>query len=149
MLDSVTVDYYGTQTPINQVGTVQVTDARTLTVQPWEKNMLAVVERAIINANLGLNPSNDGSLLRIPVPPLTEERRIALVKTVKHEGENGRIAIRKIRQDANQEVKTMVKDGLSEDAGKRTEKEIQDLTTKYGTLIDEILESKEKEIMTV
>ncbi len=149
MLDGISVDYYGTPTPINQVGSVTVTDARTLTVQPWEKHMLPVIEKAIMGANIGLNPSNDGTLIRIPVPVLTEERRKGLVKQANSAGEDAKIALRNLRRDGHKRIAEYVKDGLSEDQGKRKEGEIDEMTKKYTGKVDEILKAKEKDIMTV
>jgi ribosome recycling factor len=149
MLDGIVVDYYGTPTPINQIGNLSVTDARTLTIQPWEKNMLQPIERAIINSNIGLAPQNDGNIIRLFLPPLTEERRKELVKRVNGEGEHTKVAVRNIRRDAIEQVKKLQKDGLSEDAAKDAEKDIQALTDKYSTQIDKHLEAKDKEIMAV
>jgi ribosome recycling factor len=149
MLDGIMVDYYGTGTPINQVGNISVMDARTLSIQPWEKNMLQPIERAIIAANIGINPQNDGNLIRIFLPPLTEERRRELVKRANGEGENSKVAIRSIRRDGIEQIKKLQKDGLSEDEGKEGEKEVQELTDKFIALIDKHLATKEKEIMAV
>jgi ribosome recycling factor len=149
MLDGIVVDYYGTPTPINQIGNLTVTDARTLTIQPWEKNMLQPIERAIINSNIGLAPQNDGNIIRLFLPPLTEERRKELVKRVNAEGEHTKVAVRNIRRDAIEHIKKLQKDGLSEDAAKDAEKDIQVLTDKYSAQIDKHLEAKDKEIMSV
>ena len=149
MLDSCMVDYYGNPTPISQVANISVADARTLTIQPWEKNMLGPIERSIMAANLGVTPQNDGIIIKIYLPPLTEERRREIVKRVSGEGEFGKVAIRNIRRDAVESVKKMKKDGLSEDASKDAETSIQDLTNKYIVLVDKTLEAKEKEIMSV
>lgn len=149
MLDGVYVDYYGSPTPINQVGNITITDARTLTIQPWEKNMLQPIERAIIAANLGVNPQNDGNIIRLFLPPLTEERRKELVKRSQGEGETARVAVRSIRRDAMEGIKKLQKNGLSEDLCKDAEAGIQDLTDKYIAKIDSILAAKEKEIMTI
>jgi ribosome recycling factor len=149
MLDGIVVDYYGSPTPIQQVGNISVTDARTLTIQPWEKNMLQPMERAIINSNIGLTPQNDGNLIRLFLPPLTEERRKELVKRVNGEGEHSKVAIRNIRRDIIEQIKKLQKDGLSEDAAKDTEKEVQAQTDNFIRQIDKHLESKEKEIMSV
>jgi ribosome recycling factor len=149
MVDGLVVDYYGTPTPINQVGNVSVADARTLTIQPWEKNMLQPIERAIIAANIGVTPQNDGLMIRLFMPPLTEERRKELVKKAHGEGEQSKVAIRSIRRDAMEQIKKLQKNGLSEDICKDTEKEVQDLTDKYISLVDKHLAAKEKEIMTV
>lgn len=149
MLEGLTVDYYGSPTQLNQVGNVSVMDARTLTIQPWEKNMLQPIERAIINANLGVTPQNDGNIIRLFMPPLTEERRREFVKRAGGEGEQSRVAIRSIRRDAIEQIKKLQKDGLSEDEAKDAEKEIQDITDKHIALVDKHLQAKEKEIMSV
>ncbi len=149
MLEGLTVDYYGSPTLLNQVGNVSVMDARTLTIQPWEKNMLQPIERAIINANLGVTPQNDGNIIRLFMPPLTEERRREFVKRAGGEGEQSRVAIRSIRRDAIEQIKKLQKDGLSEDEAKDAEKEIQDITDKHIVLVDKHLQAKEKEIMSV
>lgn len=149
MLEGIVVDYYGAPTPLNQVANVSVADARTLVIQPWEKNMLQPIERAIIASNIGLNPQNDGALIRLFLPPLTEERRKELVKKVNGEGEHSKVAIRNIRRDAIEEVKKLQKDGLSEDAAKDAEKDIQQITDKFIALVEKHLQAKEKEIMTV
>jgi ribosome recycling factor len=149
MLEGLTVDYYGSPTILSQVGNVSVMDARTLTIQPWEKNMLQPIERAIINANLGVTPQNDGNIIRLFMPPLTEERRREFVKRAGGEGEQSRVAIRSIRREAIEQIKKLQKDGLSEDEAKDAEKEIQDITDKNISLVDKHLASKEKEIMSV
>ena len=149
MLDGITVDYYGSPMPINQVGNISVLDARTLTIQPWEKNMLQPIERAIINSNIGLNPQNDGVIIRLFLPPLTEERRRELVKRCLGEGEQSKVAIRNIRRDAIEDIKKAQKNGLSEDAAKDAENDIQDITNRYIALVDKHLTTKEKEIMVV
>jgi ribosome recycling factor len=149
MLDGIVVDYYGSPTPIGQVGNISATDARTITIQPWEKNMLQPIERAIINSNIGLTPQNDGTIIRLFLPPLTEERRKELVKRVNAEGEHSKVAIRNIRRDAIEHIKKLQKDGLSEDAAKDSEKDVQAVTDKYTAQIDKHLEAKDKEIMSV
>lgn len=149
MFDGLTVDYYGSPTPIGQVGNISVMDARTLTIQPWEKNMLQPIERSIIAANLGVTPQNDGTIIRIFLPPLTEERRKEIVKRVQQEGEHSKVAIRNIRRDAIEHIKKLKKDGLSEDAAKDGEDEIQGITDKQIAMVDKHLASKEKEIMSV
>ena len=149
MFDGLVVDYYGTPTPVNQVGNISVADARTLTIQPWEKNMLQPIERAIIAANLGVTPQNDGTIIRIFLPPLTEERRKEIVKRVHGEGEHSKVAIRNIRRDAIEHIKKLKKDGLSEDLAKDSEDEIQQMTDKFISLVDKHLAQKEKEIMSV
>lgn len=149
MLDGIMVDYYGNPTPINQVGNISVLDARTLSIQPWEKNMLQPIEKAIMASNIGITPQNDGANIRLFLPPLTEERRRELVKRSNGEGEHSKVAIRNIRRDAIEGIKKLQKDGLSEDAGKDAEKDIQNITDKYIGLIDKHLTTKEKEIMSV
>jgi ribosome recycling factor len=149
ILDGITVDYYGTPTLISQVANVVAADARTLTVSPWEKNMLQPIERSIINANLGINPQNDGNIIRLFMPPLTEERRKELVKKCGAEGEQSKIAIRSIRRDAIEDIKKQQKDGVSEDACKDAEADIQTLTDKHISIVEKFLDQKEKEIMTV
>jgi ribosome recycling factor len=149
MFDGVVVDYYGSPTAIAQVANISVADARTLTIQPWEKNMLQPIERAIIAANLGVTPQNDGSIIRIFLPPLTEERRKEVVKKVQAEGEHSKVAIRNIRRDAIEGVKKLQKNGLSEDIAIDGEKQIQEITNKFIALVDKHLAAKEKEIMSV
>ena len=149
MLDGITVDYYGTPTPLTQVGTVNTPDARTLVVQPWEKSLIVPIEKAIKDANIGLNPQNDGIVIRLNVPPLTEERRRELVKKVKEEAERGRIAIRNIRKDANEKIKRLKADGISDDEIKLGEAEVQKLTDGNIVSVDRLAEVKEKDIMTV
>lgn len=148
LLDHVMVDYYGSPTPINQVANVVVEDARMLVVTPWEKTMVGPVEKAIMTADLGLNPATAGTVIRVPMPPLTEERRRDLVKVVKQEAEGGRVAIRNIRRDANSDFKDLLKDKeISEDEAHGAEDRIQKLTNKYVGLVDEALSAKEKEMM--
>jgi ribosome recycling factor len=149
MLDDVYVDYYGTATPLSQVGTVNTPDARTIVVQPWEKSLLTAIEKAIMEANLGVNPQNDGVIIRINVPPLTEERRRDLAKKAKGEAENGKIAIRNVRKDANEKIRKLKAEGVSEDEMKTGEAEIQKLTDAYIIKIDQLSDAKEKDIMTV
>lgn len=149
MLEGISVDYYGSPTPLSQVANVNVLDARTLTIQPWEKNMLQPIERAIIASNMGINPQNDGVMIRMFLPPLTEERRKELVKRCHGEAEHSRITIRNIRRDAIEQVKKLQKNGLSEDIAKDSEAEIQVLTDKYISQIEKHLVYKEKEIMAV
>jgi ribosome recycling factor len=149
MLDGITVDYYGTPTPLSQVGNVNTPDARTLVIQPWEKSLLGPIEKAIMEANLGMNPQNDGVIIRINVPPLTEERRRDLVKKVKAEVEVGKVAIRNIRKDANEKIRKLKSDGVSEDEMKTGEGEVQKLTDAYIVKIDQLSDAKEKDIMTV
>jgi ribosome recycling factor len=149
MLDGIMVDYYGSPMPINQVSNISVMDARTLTIQPWEKNMLQPIERSIIAANIGINPQNDGTQIRLFLPPLTEERRKELVKKCHHEGENSKIAIRNIRRDAIEHIKKLQKNGLSEDVAKDAEADVQEITGKYISAVEKHLVTKEKEIMSV
>lgn len=149
MLSGVKVDYYGTLTPLEQVASLTTPDARTITVQPWEKNMLPVIEKAILAANLGFNPQNNGDIVRVPIPPLTEERRKELVKQVKAEGENAKAAVRNARRDANDTLKKLQKEGLSEDQTKVAMDRVQKVTEGFNERIDGETAAKEKEIMTV
>ena len=149
LLDSVVVEYYGSNVPLSQVANVNTIDARTLTVQPWEKSMLGEIEKKIIAANLGLNPQNNGDIIMINVPPLTEERRRNLVKQVKTEGENAKISIRSARRDANEEIKKLNKDGLPDDLTKKAEESVQKITDDYIAKTDALIAAKEKDIMTV
>ncbi len=149
MLESISVDYYGTRTPLNQVANINTADARTLVIQPWEKSMLTPIEKAIMAANLGLNPQNDGVLIRILVPSLTEERRKDLVKKAKSEVENGKVSLRTIRKEANEELKKLQKNGTPEDDIKESETKIQAMLDGFVLKCDKHLEIKEKEIMTV
>jgi ribosome recycling factor len=150
ILDHVMVDYYGNPTSLSQVANVTLVDARTIGVQPWEKKMVAVIEKAIREADLGLNPSTQGDLIRVPTPPLTEERRKEMVKLVKVEGEDAKIAIRNIRRDANEGLKKLLKDkACSEDDERRAQDEVQKLTDKFVLEIDKLVNEKEKEVLTV
>ncbi len=149
MLNGIVVDYYGNATPIDQVGNISAMDARTISIQPWEKNMLQPIERAIIAANIGINPQNDGNIIRLFLPPLTEERRKEMVKRCNGEGEQAKVSVRSIRRDAIEHIKKLQKDGLSEDQAKDSETEIQVMTDKFITLVEKHLEAKEKEIMSV
>jgi len=149
MLDNIVVDYYGSPMPVNQVANISVLDARTLTIQPWEKNMLQPIERAIINANIGVTPQNDGVIIRLFLPPLTEERRKELVKKCLAEGEHSKVAVRSIRRDAIESIKKLQKTGLSEDAAKDAEAEVQQITDKFISQVEKHLGIKEKEIMAV
>lgn len=149
MLEGLSVDYYGNPTPVSQVATVNTPDARTITIKPWEKNIISEIERAIINSDLGLNPQNDGELIRINIPPLTEERRKILVKQAKAEAENGKISLRNIRKDTNDAFKKLQKEGASEDAVKGAEDEVQKITDIHVKKIDEIFVKKEEDIMTI
>jgi len=150
LLDQIKVDYYGAGTPINQVANVTVEDSRTLVVTPWEKDMVAKVEKAIMGSDLGLNPATAGTVIRIPMPPLTEERRRDLVKVVRHEAEQARVAIRNIRRDANSDFKELLKEKeISEDEERKAEENIQKLTDTYVGKIDKVLADKEAELMEV
>lgn len=149
ILDGINVDYYGSPTPVNQVANVSALDARTISVQPWERNMLAPIERAILMANIGITPQNDGVQIRLFMPPLTEERRKELIKKASGEGEQSKVAIRNIRRDSIEHIKKLQKDGLSEDAAKDAEETIQETTNKYIALVDKHLAAKEKEMMTI
>jgi len=149
MLDGITVEYYGAPTPINQVANINIMDARTISIQPWEKKTLQQIERAIIAANIGLNPQNDGVNIRLFLPPLTEERRRELVKKSAAEAEQSKIAIRNIRREAIEEVKRLQKEGLSEDIAKDSEREIQEVTDRYILLVEKTLAAKEKEVMSI
>ena len=148
MLDGIKVDYYGTPTPVNQVATVQVVDARLITVKPWEKNMIQVIDKAIRASDLGINPVADAELVRLPIPPLTQERRKELAKSVNKQTEEARVAVRSARRDAMELIKEAEKDKeISEDERKKGEKSIQDLTDKYVAMVEDIAKAKEKEIM--
>ena len=150
LLDHITVDYYGSQTPLNQVSNVGVEDSRTLIVTPWEKDMVAVVEKAIINSDLGLNPQSAGTVIRVPLPPLTEERRKDMIRVVRNEAEGGRIAIRNVRRDAIGDLKDLLKEKLvGEDDEHRAEDEIQTITDKYIAEIDQVLAEKEAELLEI
>ncbi len=149
MLNGVRVEYYGAQTPLNQVAAVVAEDARTLRVTPFDKSSLAAIERGIVAANLGLNPQNDGIIIRIPIPQLTGERRQQLVKQARAEGETAKISIRNVRRDHNDQLKKLKDEGVSEDQIKRGEDEIQKLTTKYSDQVDEVIKVKEEEITTI
>ncbi len=150
LLDTVKVDYYGTPTPLNKVANVAVQDAHTLTVQPYDRGSIGAIEKAILSADLGFNPANDGTVVRVPIPPLTEERRRDLVKLVKKFGEESKIAMRNIRRDANERLKKAEKDDhASEDERKKAEKQVQDATDKHIVDIDRILKEKEQSIMSV
>ncbi len=150
LLDHINVDYYGSQVPLNQVASVKVEDARTLTVTPWEKPMVNVIEKAILNSHLGLNPATAGMVIRVPLPPLTEERRRDLVKIVKHEAEQGKVAVRNIRRDSNAHVKQLLKEkSITEDDARQGEQSIQKLTDEYIERIDQVVATKEKELMEI
>lgn len=149
MLDGIMVEYYGAPTQINQVANITLLDSKTISIQPWEKTMLSAIERSIMAANIGITPQNDGSQIRLFLPPLTEERRKELFKKANGEGEHSKVAIRNIRRDAIEDIKKLQKDGLSEDAAKDAEASIQELTNKFILLVDKHLAAKEKEMMTV
>jgi ribosome recycling factor len=149
MLDGIVADYYGSPTPISQIANITTLDARTISVQPWEKNMLHVIERAIIAANIGINPQNDGNIIRLFLPPLTEERRRELVKKCGAEGEQAKVSIRNIRRDAIEQIKKLQKDGASEDECKDAEAEAQTTTDKFISLVEKHLAAKEVEIMAI
>ena len=149
ILDGIVVDYYGIMTPLSQVSNISTPDAKTIAIQAWEKNMIDTIEKAILQANIGITPMNNGEVIRLGIPPLTEERRIQLVKQVKSEGENARVSIRNGRREANDEYKRMKTDGLSEDDLKRAEDNIQEITNEYSEKIEKIIEEKEVDIMTI
>ena len=150
LLEHVHVDYYGSEVPIGQAASVTVEDARTLSVSPWDKSMVQVIEKAILKSDLGLNPATAGQVIRIPLPPLTEERRVDLGKVVHHEGENAKITIRNIRRDANHHIKELLREKeISEDAERKAEAEIQDVTNTAVSKVDEIVAEKEKEILEI
>lgn len=150
LLDHITVEYYGSQVPLNQVSNVNVEDSRTLTITPWEKEMVQVIEKAIMGSDLGLNPASAGTVIRVPLPPLTEERRKDMIRVVRNEAEGGRIAVRNIRRDAIHDVKDLLKEKMiGEDDEHRGEDEIQAITDKYIAQIDELLAAKESELMEV
>ena len=147
MLDNISIDYYGAMTPLNQASNINTPDAKTISVQPWDKSMLEVMEKAIIDANLGFTPMNNGEMIIINVPPVTEERRRALVKQAKAEAENAKVSIRNVRKDANDELKRL--DGFSEDVIKDAENSVQDVTNEFSSKVDAFFTKKESEIMTV
>jgi len=150
LLDHVTVEYYGSQVPINQVANVNVGDARTLTVVPWEKKMVPVVEKAILNSNLGLNPVTAGEVIRVPLPVLTEERRRDMTKVVRHEGEGARVAIRNIRRDVLSDIKELLKaKEITEDEERRAQDDVQKITDKFVAEVDKLIEAKEKDLMEI
>ena len=149
MFDGMMVDYYGASTPLGQVATVSVPEPRSITIKAYEKSMITTIEKVIRDSNMGFNPQNDGDVIRINVPPLTEERRRDLVKQTKAEGESGKVRIRKIRQETNDELRKLLKDGASEDEVKRAEEVVQALTNDTNTKLDALVAAKEKELMTV
>lgn len=150
LLDHITVEYYGSEVPLSQVANIGVEDSRTLTITPWERNMVSVVEKAILTSDLGLNPNTAGTVIRVPLPPLTEERRRDMGKVVRHEGENAKVAIRNIRRDALHQVKELLKEkDITEDDDRRAHDEIQQLTDKHIGLVDKVVEEKEQELLEV
>ena len=149
ILDGIRVDYYGSSVPLSNVATVTTPDAKTIAIQPWERNMIPVIEKAILDSEVGITPANNGEVIRLAIPPLTEERRKQLVKQARSEGEDAKISVRNARRDAIEQIKKLVKDGLPEDVGKDTEAEVQKIHDKYIKKVDEMLAEKEKEIMTV
>jgi ribosome recycling factor len=149
LLDRVQADYYGTPTPVNQLGSINTPDSRTLIIQPWDKSALSAIEKAILKSDLGLTPSNDGTIIRITIPMLTEERRKDLAKDTKRFGEEAKVAIRNIRRDANEDIKKKEKDQISEDESRRHQEDVQKLTDRFVAEVDKILAAKEKEIMEV
>ncbi|HEX2975458.1 MAG TPA: ribosome recycling factor [Bacteroidales bacterium] len=149
LLDGITVDYYGVNSPLSQVSNINTPDAKTILIQPWEKNMLGVIEKAILAANIGLTPVNNGEVIRINIPPLTEERRHQLVKQVRNEGEIAKISIRNSRKWANDELKGLLKEGLPEDSEKEAVDKVQEMTHSYTAKVDKVMAIKEKEVMTV
>jgi len=149
MLDSLMVEYYGSPTPLNQVSSINTPDARSLVIKPWEKTVIPEIEKSIINSDLGLNPQSDGETVRLNIPPLSEERRLQLVKQAKHEAEHGRVSVRNVRKDTNDHLRRLLKEHVSEDAVKNAEIDVQELTNNYIEKIEELLGNKEKDIMTV
>ena len=149
ILDGIVVDYYGSPTPLAQVSNISTPDAKTIMIQPWEKTMIDPIEKVLMNSNVGITPSNNGEVIRLIIPQLTEERRRDLVKQVKNEGENARVSVRNSRRDANDEYKQMQKDGLSEDEAKTAEDEIQKLTDEFTANVEKIVEAKDEDIMTI
>jgi ribosome recycling factor len=149
LLNGIMVNYYGSPTPIGQVANISVADARTIVIQPWEKNMLGTIEKGIFDAQLGITPQNDGQVIRLSIPPLTEERRKEMVKKARNMGEETKVGIRSARHKAMDEIKKAVKNGLPEDLGKKSEESVQKVTDKYVERVDKLLEVKEKDIMTV
>lgn len=149
MLDRVQAEYYGEMTPVNQLGSINTPDSRTLIIQPWDKSALAAIEKAILKSDVGLTPANDGTIIRLNIPPLTEERRADLVKSTKKYGEEAKVAIRNIRRDANDEIKKKEKGEISEDESRRHQEDVQKTTDRYVAEVDKILAAKEKEIMEV
>ena len=150
LLEHIRVDYYGNEVPLNQVANIALEDARTITVTPWEKTMVQAIEKALMKSALGLNPNTAGTVIRVPMPPLTEERRRDLAKVVRHEAENARVAVRNVRRDVNQDIKDLLKEKLvSQDDDRRAQEDVQKLTDKYVAEIDQVLAEKEKELMQI
>ena len=149
ILDGVKVDYYGSHVPISNVATITTPDAKTITIQPWEKGLIGVIEKAILNSDVGITPMNNGETIRLGIPPLTEERRKVLAKQSRHEGEEAKISVRNARREAIEHLKKMVKEGLPEDVEKDSEASVQKIHDKYIRKIDELIAAKEKEIMTI
>ncbi|HOW39278.1 MAG TPA: ribosome recycling factor [Bacteroidales bacterium] len=149
LLDGISVDYYGVHSPLSQVSNINTPDAKTILIQPWEKTMLGTIEKAILAANIGLTPVNNGEVIRISIPPLTEERRHQLVKQVRNEGETAKISVRNARKWANDELKRLLKEGLPEDLEKNAVDHVQEMTSSYNTKIDKVMAQKEKDVMTV
>lgn len=149
IFEDIKIVYYGTMTPLNQTANINTPDARTIVIQPWDKSVLGIIEKAILAANLGFTPMNNGEVIRINIPPITEERRKELVKKAKQEAENARIAIRNLRRNANEKAKKLEKEGIPEDEIKQLEKEIQDTTDKWIEKVDKLVDTKEKEILTI
>ena len=149
ILDGIVVDYYGVKSPLNQVANINTPDAKTIAIQPWDKSMIEIIEKAIMAANIGLTPANNGEIIRITIPALTEERRRTLVKQIKSMGENTKVSIRNTRHEINDELKKLQKEGLAEDMEKDAENEVQKLTNDFTKLVDDVVNAKEKDIMTV
>ena len=149
IVDGIMVDYYGVMTPLNQVSNIGAPDVKTVMIQPWDRNMIDPIEKAIMQANIGITPENNGEVIRLSIPPLTEERRKELVKQVKHEGEDTKVGIRNARRDANEELRALQKDGLPEDEQKSGESEVQKLTDEFIEKVEKDVDAKEKDIMTV
>lgn len=149
ILDGIVVDYYGVKSPLSQVSNINTPDAKTIAIQPWEKGMIEPIEKAIMAANIGLTPANNGEIIRINIPALTEERRRTLVKQIKNMGENTKVSIRNTRRETNEEIKRMQKEGLAEDLAKDAEIEVQEMTNNYSKMVDEVVAAKEKDIMTI
>ncbi len=149
LVSEIMIDYYGSPTPLNQIANINISDIKTIVIQPWEKSMLRTIENALFEANLGITPQNDGEVIRLMIPPLTEERRLGLVKQAKQHAEDAKISIRNVRRDAMESIKKLVKDGLPEDMGKKKEDEVQKLTDSYSAQAGKLAENKEKDIMSI